>query len=171
MNKKSTDSLVLLGRVSGLFGVRGWVKIYSYTSPRENILRYRKWLLTINGEQREFVVKQGKRHGKGVVVLLDGFNDRTAAEELIGVDISVRRDALEKLTDDEYYWSDLIGCQVINSDDGVLGEVSDLMETGANDVMVISGEDKDVLIPFVNQWVTEVDLEEKRITVEWRLDF
>lgn len=171
MNKKSTDSLVLLGRVSGLFGVRGWVKIYSYTSPRENILRYRKWLLTINGEPRELVVKQGQRHGKGVVVLLDGFNDRTAAEGLVGVDISVSRDDLAKLTDNEYYWSDLIGCEVVGSADGVLGEVSDLMETGANDVLVVSGEGGELLIPFVDEWVTGVDLGEKKITVEWRLDF
>ncbi len=171
MNKKSTDSLVLLGRVSGLFGVRGWVKIYSYSSPRENILRYKNWLLTIDGQQKEVTVEQGHRQGKGVVVLLEGFSDRTASEALIGADIRVSRDALESLQSNEYYWSDLIGCQVINPEEGTMGEVSDLMETGANDVLVVSGGEKEILIPFVDPWVTAVDLEEREITVVWGRDF
>ncbi len=171
MNKKSTDSPVVLGRVSGLFGVRGWVKIHSHTSPRENILYYKRWNLSLDGKQLEVALSQGHRQSKGIVALIDGFNERTASEQLIGAEISVGRDELKSLKPGEYYWSDLIGCQVINLEGELLGEVEDMIETGANDVMVVKGEGGERLLPFVDPWLVEVELEKKRITVEWEADF
>ncbi len=169
--EKSTDSPIVLGRISGLFGVRGWVKIFSDTSPRENILKYRQWTLTRNGNSQIYSVKQGQRQGKGVVALLEGFDDRTAAEALVGAEISINRDQLKPLQADEYYWSDLIGCQVTNLQQELLGEVEDLMETGANDVMIVKQGGQERLIPFIDPWVVEVDLDQQAITVDWEADF
>lgn len=165
--KKSTDSPVVLGRVSGLFGVRGWIKIFSDTSPRENILQYREWILTHRGESKNYVVEQGQRQGKGVIALLEGFSDRTAAEALVGAEISIRPDQLKPLQKDEYYWSDLIGCEVVNQQQVSLGEVVTLMETGANEVLVTEQGGKERLIPFVDPWVIRVDLEQQQILVDW----
>ncbi len=169
--KKSTDSPVVLGRVSGLFGVRGWVKIHSYTSPRENILRYRRWQLSLSGHDRSVSLRQGQRQGKGVIAQLEGFDDRTAAEVLVGAEIRVDRSELSPLTASEYYWMDLIGCQVLNLGNEPLGEVVDLMETGANDVLVVKEGRSERLIPFVDPWVISVDLEGEQIRVDWDADF
>ncbi len=169
--KKPTDSPIFLGRVSGLFGVRGWVKIYSETSPRENILKYRSWILKQQGSERIYAVKQGKRQGKSVVALLEGYADRTAAEALLGAEIYIQPDQLETLELGEYYWSELIGCQVVNQQQEVLGEVDHLMETGANDVLIVKQQGKEQLIPFVDPWIVEVDVENQLITVDWESGF
>lgn len=169
--KKSTDSPIILGRVSGLFGVRGWVKIHSDTSPRENILNYREWMLTHNGTEKCYSVEQGKRQGKGVIALLEGFSDRTGAEAIVGAEISIRPDQLKPLEAGEYYWSDLIGCEVVNLQQESLGEVADLMETGANDVLITKRHGREQLIPFVDPWVIEIDIENHKIVVDWQSDF
>lgn len=169
--KKSVDSPIFLGRVSGLFGVRGWIKVYSETSPRENILKYRSWILRDTTGEQSYEVQQGKRQGKSVVALLDGFTDRTAAEALVGAEIFILPDQLESLARDEYYWLDLIGCQVVNQQQEVLGEVAHLMETGANDVMVVQRHGKEQLIPFIDPWVVDVDIENRSIVVDWEVDF
>ena len=169
--KKSTDSPIFLGRVSGLFGVRGWVKVFSETSPRENILRYDEWILRSNTAERNCKVKQGKRQGKNVIALLEGVDDRTAAEALLGAEIFIRPDQLENLQSDEYYWSDLIGCRVINQQQEELGEVDHLLETGANDVMIVKRHGKEQLIPFVDPWIVSVDIESRQIVVDWESDF
>ncbi len=169
--KKSTESPVVLGRISGLFGVRGWVKIHSYTGPRESILRYRRWQLLLNGQLSDVSVQQGHRQGKGVVAQLEGFDDRTAAELLVGAEIRVDRGDLKPLATGEYYWMDLIGCQVANLADESLGEVVDLMETGANDVLVVQQGGSERLIPFVDPWIVSVDLEGGQIRVDWDADF
>ncbi|MBT3197842.1 MAG: ribosome maturation factor RimM [Gammaproteobacteria bacterium] len=171
MTMKSTDSPVLLGRVSGLFGVRGWVRIYSYTSPRENILAYPSWRLHQNGGEQAYTVSQGHRQGKGVVAQLEGISDRTTAESLLGAEIFVARDALQPPALNEYYWSDLVGCQVVNLQQEALGEVANLMETGANDVLIVKAEREERLIPFVDPWVQEVELDKRLIRVDWPSDF
>ncbi|MBT3308342.1 MAG: ribosome maturation factor RimM [Gammaproteobacteria bacterium] len=169
--KKSADSPIPLGRVSGLFGVRGWVKIHSDTSPRENILTYKEWILIQNGVEQVYSIQQGQRQGKGVVVHLEGFADRTEAEVLIGAEIFIRPDQLKPLASDEYYWSELIGCQVSNRQQESLGEVDSLMETGANDVMIVKLQGKEQLIPFIDPWLIEVDIENQSIIVDWESDF
>lgn len=160
----------MLGRISGLFGVRGWVKVHSYTDPREAILRYKSWLLGHAGTWQPMVVAEGQRHGKTVVARIDGFDDRDQASALIGQDIAVRRDELPETEEGQYYWSDLEGLRVVRSDGSEIGTVAYLLETGAHDVMVIKGE-TECLVPFVkDEIVVNVDLASGVITVDWDWD-
>ena len=164
-------SRVVLGRVSGLFGVQGWVKVYSHTEPRENIATYRNWHLQCNGEWQSVRVEQGRRHGKGVVVKLAGIEDRDQAAALIGCDIAIERDQLPPLPRGEYYWTDLEGLRVVTLEGTELGRVSHLFATGANDVMVVQGE-RERMLPFVQpDVVRRVDLEQGLIEVDWDPEF
>ncbi|MCW8847886.1 MAG: ribosome maturation factor RimM [Sedimenticola sp.] len=168
-DKVETDWAVL-GRVSGLFGVRGWMKIFSHTSPKENILNYPSWFLLRDGQWQEYKLKQGKLQGKGIVVSLEGVDDRDQAAALAGADIAVKRDQLPEISSDEFYWSDLEGLRVVTLAGVELGRVDYLFETGANDVMVVKGEVVR-LLPFISQVIQEVDLDGDLITVDWDPDF
>lgn len=134
---------VALGKVNGLFGVKGWIKVFSDTQPRENILNYSPWFLKHNGQWQEFKLLSGKPHGKGVIAQLAGCSDRDIAAELIGSQIAIKREQLPKASPGEYYWSDLKGLKVINLEGIDLGKVASMLETGANDVMVVLGNDGD----------------------------
>lgn len=160
----------MLGRIVGLFGVRGWVKVFSYTDPREAVLEYQGLLLGQNGEWKTADVAEGQRHGKSVIAHFKGIDDRDQAEALVGAEIGVSRDALPDPTDGHYYWSDLIGMEVVHLDGTVLGSIESMLETGAHDVMVLKG-DQERLIPFVtDKIVLGVDFAEKRISVDWEWD-
>jgi len=163
--------MIILGHVSGLFGVRGWVKIHSDTSPREGILGYKLWYLKKAGGWESTKLLAGRVQGKGVVAHLSGCDDRDQAVELVGADIAVRREQLPKLEPGEYYWSDLEGLRVENIEGVDLGVVSHLFETGANDVLVVKG-DRERLIPYTpGEAIREVDLKAGRILVDWDADF
>lgn len=160
----------MLGRVSGLFGVQGWVKVFSFTRPREAILDYDRWFLSQGGDWRPTKVAEGKKHSKTVIVRLDGVDDREQAAALIGKDIAISRDDLPKTEVGSYYWADLEGMQVLHRDGTELGEVAYLMETGANDVLVTKGE-RERLIPFVaDKVILDVDFAKGIITVDWEWD-
>lgn len=164
-------SKVVLGRVSGLFGVRGWVKVYSHTEPRENIAGYPDWYLQCDGDWQPVRVEQGRRHGKGVVVKLVGIEDRDQAAGLIDCDIAIDRDQLPPLPPGEYYWTDLEGLRVVTLEGTELGRVSHLFATGANDVMVVTGE-RERLLPFVQpDIIRRVDPEQGLIEVDWDPEF
>ena len=165
------DTLIPLGKISGVFGLQGWVKVCSDTDPREGIVRYRQWVLEQGADQKTLRVEQGKRHGKGVIAKLDGIADRDAAESLVGSRIAVRRADLPQLADDEYYWSDLIGIQVETVAGVALGTVKSLFATGANDVIVVDG-DRERLIPRIRgQVIKQIDLDQRRMEVDWDPDF
>lgn len=163
---------MVLGQVNGLFGIRGWVKVFSHTEPRENILDYGPWLLrTPDGRVREFRVLEGRRQGKGLVARLEGIEDRDAAAAWMGAEISIPRSRLPEPDEGEYYWTDLIGLEVETVDGVVLGTVAYLFRTGANDVLVVDGA-RERLIPFLQgDVIREVDLEGGRIRVDWDPDF
>lgn len=171
------EQWVPLGKLNGLFGVKGWVKIFSNTQPRENILNYSPWFLKRDGQWQEFEVLAGKPHGKGVIAHLSGCTDRDIAAELIGSEIAIKREQLPKAEDDEYYWSDLIGLVVNNLESVELGKVTSMLETGANDVLVVrglgeDGEKRERLIPFITEEVVqEVNLEQGFMTVDWDAEF
>jgi 16S rRNA processing protein RimM len=158
---------VALGRIGAPHGVRGWVRIFSDTEPPENILRYRPWLV----DDRETQVIEGRRHGKALIALLVGCEDRDAAAALAGRRIMVYRDQLPPPRSDEFYWIDLEGLAVQTSSGVELGRVSHLFATGANDVLVVQGE-RERLLPFVwGQVVRDVDFGAGRILVDWDADF
>ena len=167
---EATTQPVILGRIVGLFGVRGWVKVHSYTEPREALLDYRDWLLNRDGEWQPVGLAEGKRHGKSVIARIAGIEDRDGAAELLGSDIAVNRDALPEAGEGRYYWADLEGLTVVHRDGTELGKVAYLMATGANDVLVVDGA-AERLIPFVpGTVILDVDLAEGVIRVDWEWD-
>ncbi|NNF96055.1 MAG: ribosome maturation factor RimM [Halobacteria archaeon] len=175
MTATEDPGMILLGRVSGLFGVKGWIRVYSDTEPRDNILNYSPWYLRRQDGWQPYEVIAGRPHGKGIVAHLANCPDRDAAAELIGSTIAIWRDQLPAAAEDEYYWSDLRGLKVITTQGVELGRVVNLMETGANDVLVVreAGEQgREHLIPFIRQQVIqEVDLENGQLTVDWDPEF
>jgi 16S rRNA processing protein RimM len=161
---------VVVGRVSGPYGVRGWLRIESYTQPPLNIVRYSPWIVEVQGDSRTIAVKDGRRHGSAVVALVEGCMDREDARALLGASIAVRRDQLPPLEEDGYYWTDLLGLRVVTPEGVELGRVQRLLETGANDVLVVEGE-RERLIPFiVGRVVMDVDRERGSIVVSWHPD-
>ena len=161
---------VILGQVIGLYGVKGWVKVHSYTEPREAILDYKDWLLLRDGDWQSARLAEGKRHGKTVIARLEGVNDRDIAATYVDDNIGVPRDALPETGRNEFYWADLEGLQVVHSDGRVLGKVAYLLATGANDVLVVKGE-QEILIPFVQgEVIKDVDRATGVINVDWEWD-
>ncbi len=164
------NRLVTLGRISGLHGVQGWLKVFSDTRPRENILTYSPWYLQRSRGWEKWTPETGRRQGKLVLVKLRGCNDRETARELMGADVAVRRSQLP-VTAGEFYWADLEGLRVVTTQDMDLGRVSHLFETGANDVLVVRGE-RERLLPWIwEQVIQEVDLEQGWIRVDWDPEF
>ena len=159
--------LVTLGHISGLFGVKGWVKIHSYTDPRDGIVGFETWILRTAGDEVAVKIEQGKKHGRTVVAKLKGIDDRDQANELVGAEIAVERSALAPCDPGEYYWTDLEGMDVVTIDGLTLGRLDHLFETGGHDVMVVDG-DRQRLIPFVQgKVVQDVRLEQRLILVDW----
>ena len=155
--------MVELGRVVGAFGIKGWVRLRSYTDPPEGILRYRQW--HVGG--REWKVVEGRGQPEGVVAALEGLQDRDAAAALRGAVIEVPRSALPKPKRGEFYWTDVLGSDVVSTAGATLGTLQGVTSNGAQDVMVVAGE-VERLIPFVvGPIVKSVDPVAKKITVEW----
>ena len=162
---------VVLGRISGLFGVQGWVRVFSHTEPREGIVRYSPVFLKQRDEWRLIEIEAGRAHGQGVVLKFAGHDDRDQAATLLQCEIAVRRAQLPLPKPGEYYWVDLEGLQVVTLDGVELGTVDTLFATGANDVMVVRGE-RERLVPFIRgDVIVEVDLERRLLRVDWDPDF
>ncbi len=160
-----------MGRVTGAFGVRGWLKVLSDAEPPEALLEYSPWLLQLGGEWKTYKALEGSVHGKGLIVRLQGVDDRDQAELLRGAEIAVQRAQLEPLEEGEYYWADLIGLRVVTTQGVDLGRVERLMETGANDVLVVRG-DRERLIPYLpSDVVTSIDLDAGEMQVDWDPEF
>ena len=165
------DRHVSVGEVVGAFGVRGWVRVRSYTDPPENILGYSPWVIEGSESTTEFRVLGGRRHGQGAVAQLKGIADRDQAAALKNSVISVPRSTFPPLAEDHYYWTDLIGLEVLTPAGVPLGKITGVMETGANDVMEVRGG-RDHLIPFViGEFVKEVRLNSGFIVVDWDPEF
>jgi len=161
--------MLVVGRVSGLYGVRGWVKVFSETEPRDNILTYQPWYLGAEHNPRGLVA--GRSQGKGLVARLEGCEDRDQAAALVGLAISIHRSQLPRLRADEFYWADLVGLNVETLDGTLLGRVDRLFATAANDVLVVEG-DRERLLPFVrDRVIKDVDLGQGRIRVDWDPEF
>ncbi len=176
---------MILGQINAAYGLKGWVKVFSYTDPIEQILNYAPWTLKTNDRSagreqttdRVVAVSKGKRHGNGLVALVEGAETRDDAEALIGAEILVDRARLLELDEGEYYWHQLQELLVVNVAGDVLGRVDRLMETGANDVIVVKPSAESIdgvsrLIPYVeDRIVREVDLDNARIIVDWQTDY
>lgn len=165
------DNYIIVGKVGAANGVKGWVKIISDTQTPSDIFKYAPWHLNINGQWQETEVANYKQQGKGFVAQLPGCCDRDEAEKLTNTDIAITKKQLPALNDDETYWVDLEGLEVINLEGTLLGKVNHLFRTGSNDVLVVDGE-RERLIPYLKgQVVKEVSKENRVITVDWDSEF
>ncbi|MFQ3236765.1 MAG: 16S rRNA processing protein RimM [Paraglaciecola sp.] len=169
----ASDTLVM-GKIGAPFGVKGWVKITSYTNELDGIFGYSPWLLDQAGQSKEFIVDQWRTHNKGLVAKLVGVETRDDAESIKNLDISIKAQQLPQLDGDEFYWRELVGMQVITEKGYSLGVVKELFETGANDVMLIKANlndafgQKERMVPYLpEQVVKQVDREAKTIQVDW----
>ncbi len=167
-----------MGHITGPFGILGWVKINTYTEHVDSLLDYSTWWLgKENNPWQQVQVETGHINGNTLNAKLKTCSDRTQALQLKGMQIAIPRDQLPALPDggeSGYYWSDLIGTEVVNLANEKLGTAIGFFETGANDVLRVQHSDenkKEILIPFIQQVVIKVDLKEARITVDWGLDY
>jgi 16S rRNA processing protein RimM len=167
---------VTLGRIAGVFGVRGWVKLQSYTRPIENLLDYPRWWLN-TAQPYEARVIESRVQGNGLVARIgdaagNPIDDRDVAAGLIGAEIQVERSALPKAPPGSYYWDDLVGLEVVSKAGEPLGRVASVMDNGAQDVLVLEHGEQERLIPFVvGPIVQSVDLEARRIVADWAPDY
>ena len=172
----SVEDLIVLGKITSVHGVRGEVKIYSFTDPIDNLLGYPTWTLKRDGEVKQVELVSGRLQGKILVAKLKGLDDREVARTFAGFDICVPRALLPDLDDGEYYWHQLEGLKVIDLQGQLLGRLDHLLETGSNDVMVVkpcpgSLDDRERLLPYTEQCVQKVDLAAGEMRVDWDADF
>jgi len=170
------DGLAVIGRLTSVFGVRGWVKVHAYGDSPEKIFDYLPWRLPTAEGWRELVVDEWRPHGAGLVAHIRGVDDRDLARELCQQDVWADLSQLPALADGDYYWRELIGLRVVTSTGIDLGFISSLLETGANDVLVVSpdgqsSDDRERLLPYADQVVVAVDLEAAVLRVEWDAEF
>jgi len=159
-----------MGRVLAPFGVRGWVRIKTFTEAPDGLLDYSMWWLAMPGGWQASVLAEAEWHANGLVVRFAEIADRTAAEALTGREIAIPRAELPEPDQGEHYWSDLVGCEVVNLQGVLLGTVQGWLETGASHVLVVAGE-RERLIPWVEDYVVAVALPERRVTVDWGADY
>ncbi len=165
--KQQIDRPVILGKVIGHFGVQGWVKIFSYTKPKQAILEYKEMSLKEKNQWKSIKIEESKIHGKNVLIKIKNIENREKAEQILGKYLGVSRGDLPNLTDGHYYWTDLEGMEVEDLKGNKIGIVSYILETGANDVMVIENDDE-ILIPFLmDRVVKEVNFKLNKIIVDW----
>lgn len=174
--------MVVMGRVTAPFGVKGWFKVYTLTAQPGNLCDYPVWWLRRDGDWREMQVVTAKVQGNTLVAQLAGIENREAAAELRGFDIGVPREQLPDAAGDEFYWADLIGLRVVNTEQHELGRVVRIVQTGANDVLVVAGgndgnsgkergETREILIPFIADAIKKVDVAAGLIAVDWGRDY
>ena len=178
MSKTSpaTDDLVVLGKIGAVHGVRGEVKVHAFTESVESLLDYPVWTLRLGQVLKQIKWASCRPQGKALVAKIEGLDDREIARTLTGYEICVPRSELPALEDDEFYWHQLEGLKVINQDQQLFGIVDHLLETGANDVIVVkpcagSIDDQERLLPYTQQCVQSVDLTAGEMHVEWDADF
>lgn len=151
-----------------MHGLKGQVKVFSYTDPREAIFDYQPWLVGPKGQ--EVSVGEGRRHGKTLIATLPGVNNPEEAREWMRAEIAVRRDQLPDIGQGSFYWADLVGLDVVTTGGVSLGRIARMLETGANDVMVVRGgpDGRERLVPFVmERFVTRVDIGSGVMEVDW----
>ena len=170
----NTENQIILGKVGAVYGIKGWLRIHSFTDETDAILDYFPWSLKLGNNTRTVDVTDWRKHNKGLVVKVAGIDDRDDAQALVGSEILTNESALPELSKGDYYWRDLIGMAVVTTKGYDLGVVSDMLETGANDVLVVKANlndgfsKKERLIPYLFEEVVEsVSIENKQICVDW----
>jgi 16S rRNA processing protein RimM len=164
--------LVVMGRVVGSFGVKGWIKVKPFSEKPDALAEHDRWAVRTHGGWHEMDLEDFELHSKGPVAKLAGVDAREGAEALRGAEVAVPREALGKAEEDSLYQVDLIGLEVVEEEGAVLGRVEGFFEAGDTSVMVVAGGDgRERLIPFVAGFVKSVEPEAKRVVVDWKADY
>ncbi|MFV4846459.1 ribosome maturation factor RimM [Edwardsiella tarda] len=173
-NKPAMDKAVILGKLGSAYGIRGWLRVFSSTEDAESIFDYQPWFIQQGGKWVAIELESWRNHSQDLVIKIKGIDDRDAANALVNREIAVDESQLPALEEGDYYWKDLMGCQVVTVAGYELGKVTAMMETGSNDVLVVKANLKDAfgikerLIPFLDgQVIKKVDLTAKSIEVDW----
>ena len=164
------EKKLLVWKINGFFGVQGWVKIFSYTKPRKNILEYQPWYFLDNETYKVIEITSGREQSKTIVAQVKGINNRDEALQLIGKDLYINKDRLPEIDNDAHYWHELTGFRVINKNEVDLGIVDYLVDTGSNHVLVTKGETEH-WIPYIEPFLVSVDKHKKVISVDWDENF
>jgi 16S rRNA processing protein RimM len=170
LTPQENNKKLLVGKINGFFGLQGWVKVFSYTNPRTNILNYSPWSIKVDGNFQSIDITSGREQSKTIVAHIKGVDNREDSQRFIGQDIYINKEQLPELTQGEYYWHELIGFDVINKDEERLGTVDYFVETGANDVLVVKGK-KEYWIPYIEPFLVSIDSKNNKILVDWDKDF
>ena len=170
LTPQENNKKLLVGKINGFFGLQGWVKVFSYTNPRTNILNYSPWSIKVDGNFQSIDITSGREQSKTIVAHIKGVDNREDSQKFIGQDIYINKEQLPELTQGEYYWHELIGFDVINMDEERLGTVDYFVETGANDVLVVKGK-KEYWIPYIEPFLVSIDSKNNKILVDWDKDF
>ncbi len=165
------EDIVVMARVAAPFGIKGWVKLQTFTQSPDSLDAYASWLLRGAKGWEEFEIEDFAVNVKGVVAKFKGCDDRTQAEKLAKRDVGIPREALDAAPEGEHYWIDLIGADVVNTLGERLGMIDTLMETGANDVLVVKSGSEEILIPYISDVIVKVDSAAKVVTVNWGKDY
>lgn len=172
-----SSDIILLGTISGVHGVKGWLKVFSHTHPRVQITEYKQWFIRKDKEGwRTVKLLDGRVQGKNIIALLEGVSDRNQVEALIGSEIAIHSDQLPELSSDEYYWKDLIGLSVETTEGVKLGDIDWLFNSGSNDVIVVKDESglevKERMLPYLcDDVVKSISLEDSQMIVDWDPEF
>ena len=169
-----TEQLVTMGRIVAPYGIKGWIKIQPFTQQLQGLLDYPQWQVGQDGKWQLRSVEVAKVHGATVVAKLEGVADREQAAALQGMRIAISRDDFPAPATNEFYWSDLVGLKVVNAAGVVLGSVTRVFETGANDVLVVVDQvegERERLLPFIAPVIRQVDIAGGTITVDWDADY
>ncbi|WP_409311141.1 ribosome maturation factor RimM [Pectobacterium sp. B1J-3] len=174
LGPKAPVNPIVLGKMGSTYGIRGWLRVFSSTEDAESIFDYQPWFIQTKGGWQFVEIESWKHHNQDLIIKVKDVDDRDAANLLTNCEIIVDSAQLPELDEGDYYWKDLIGCQVVTSTGYQLGKVIDMMETGSNDVMVIKANLKDAfgvkerLVPFLTEQVVKhVDLSAQLIEVDW----
>ena len=170
LTPQENNKKLLVGKINGFFGLQGWVKVFSYTNPRTNILNYSPWSIKVDGNFQSIDIANGREQSKTIVAHIKGIDNREDSQKFIGQDIYINKEQLPELMQGEYYWHELIGFDVINKDEEQLGTVDYFVETGANDVLVVKGK-KEYWIPYIEPFLVSIDSKNNKILVDWDKDF
>jgi len=165
------EKFLLIGKIVGVHGLKGYLKVYTYTETLNAFDSCHSiHIKTEGGQEQNYKIENAKPHKKGVLLSLEGVSTISKAERLVGSDLFMEKESLPELEEGAYYWFEIIGLSVFSKDDIFIGNVTSVIPTGSNDVYVVKNLDKnnsqEILIPAIASVVLEIDLKKERIRVD-----
>ncbi len=165
-----SDKKVAVGKFGRPHGVKGWIRVISFTDPEEQLLNYSDWMIQTNIALELIKLEESRAVHDAFLVKVKGYDDRDLVKTLTNKEILIDRDQLKELPEGEFYWTDLEGIKVVTTDGNDLGVIDHLFETGANDVIVSVKDGKRILIPYIDTVIIEVDFDNNIMTVNWETE-